>query len=92
MLSRKVLLPVALFLIVAYVLPWLALFYLACGLYDVSRNRKLDLTTLRLYFFGNDALLWLLSPLNALFDLLALPISTKGFTASTICRPIIATR
>ena len=77
-LSRKVLLPIALFLIVAYVLPWLALFYLACGLYDVSRNRKLDLTTLRLYFFGNDILLWLLSPLNALFDLLALPHINKG--------------
>jgi len=77
-LSRKVLLPAALFLVMAYVLPWLALLYLACGLYDVSRNRKLDLTTLRLYFFGNDVLLWLLSPLNALFDLLALPNINKG--------------
>lgn len=77
-LSRKVLLPVALFLVVAYTLPWLALFYLACGMYDVGRNRKPDLTTLRLYFFGNDALLWLLSPLNTLFDLLALPHINKG--------------
>jgi hypothetical protein len=77
-LSRKVLSPAALFLVVAYVLPWLTLLYLACGLYDVSRNRKLDLTTLRLYFFGNDVLLWLLSPLNALFDLLALPNINKG--------------
>jgi hypothetical protein len=77
-LSRKVLLPVALFLAVATILPWLALVYLACGLYDVSRNRKLDLTTLRLYFFGNDILLWLLSPLNAMFDLLALPNINKG--------------
>jgi beta-hydroxylase len=77
-LSRKVLLPAVLFLVVAYILPWLALLYLACGLYDVSRNRKLDLATLRLYFFGSDALLWLLSPLNALFDLLALPNINKG--------------
>jgi aspartyl/asparaginyl beta-hydroxylase (cupin superfamily) len=77
-LSPKLLLPAALFLVVGYVLPWLALVYLACGLYDVSRNRKLDLTTLRLYFFGNDILLWLLSPLNALFDLLALPHINKG--------------
>jgi hypothetical protein len=71
-------LPAALFLIVAYVLPWLALFYLACGLYDVSRNSKVDLDTLRLYFVGSDALLWLLSPLNILFDLLALPHINKG--------------
>jgi aspartyl/asparaginyl beta-hydroxylase (cupin superfamily) len=77
-MSRKVLVPIALFLVVAYVLPWLAVLYLACGLYDVSRNRKLDLTTLRLYFFGNDVLLWLLSPLNALFDLLSLPNINKG--------------
>lgn len=77
-LSRKVLLPAVLFLVVAYILPWLALLYPACGLYDLSRNRKLDLATLRLYFFGSDALLWLLSPLNALFDLLALPNINKG--------------
>jgi len=77
-LSWKVLLPLVLFLAAAYVLPWLALLYLVCGLYDVSRNRKLDLTTLRLYFFGSDALLWLLSPLNILLDLLALPYVNKG--------------
>jgi hypothetical protein len=61
-----------------YFLPELTLFYVLCGLYDVSRNRPLDAFVLRQYFLGNGVLTWLLSPFNILLDLLALPYLNKG--------------
>lgn len=54
------------------------LILLAAGIYDVSRNRPLTLDTVRRYFVGNGFLTWMLSPLNILFDLLALPFINKG--------------
>lgn len=50
----------------------------ACGLYDVSRNRPRDGAVLRRYFLGNGILTWLLSPLNTLIDLLCLPYVNRG--------------
>lgn len=61
-----------------YWLPWLTLFYLACGLYDVSRHRPLTAEVMKKYFFGKGWFVWLLSPLNILFDLLGLPYRNKG--------------
>jgi beta-hydroxylase len=61
-----------------YFFPWLMLFYFACGLYDVSRNTKLDLALLDRYFFGNGVTTWVLSPFNVLMDILALPYINKG--------------
>ena len=62
----------------AYFFPKIALFYAICGAYDVSRNSGLKLSTLRRYFIGNGFLLWLLSPINIVLDLFALPYVNKG--------------
>src|SRR5262249_25294638 len=61
-----------------YFFPKLMLFYFACGLYDVSRNRRWDLALVDRYFFGNGVTTWLLSPFNVLMDILALPYINKG--------------
>ncbi len=75
---RRVVLPIAIWGPIAYVFPKIALFYLACGAYDVSRNRPLKLSTIRRYFMGNGVLLWMLSPINVLLDLFSLPYVNKG--------------
>ena len=61
-----------------YFFPQLTLFYLACGVYDVSRNRPLNAFLLRQYFLGNGVPTWLLSPFNILLDLLTLPYINNG--------------
>jgi aspartyl/asparaginyl beta-hydroxylase (cupin superfamily) len=61
-----------------YFFPKIMLFYYACGVYDVARNKNLSLAVLDRYFFGNGLLTWLLSPFNVLFDILALPYINKG--------------
>jgi Aspartyl/Asparaginyl beta-hydroxylase len=75
---RRVLMPVCVFGPIVYFFPKIALFYLVCGAYDVSRNRGLKPSTLRRYFIGNGVLVWLLSPINIVLDLLALPYINKG--------------
>lgn len=50
----------------------------ACGAYDVARNKKLDKSVIQRYFLGNGLATWILSPLNTLLDLLALPYVNKG--------------
>ena len=75
---RRVLIPFCGFVPFAYFFPKIALLYAACGLYDVGRNRGLQLSTLRRYFIGNGFLLWMLSPINVLLDLLSLPYINKG--------------
>jgi len=62
----------------SYFFPKLMLFYFACGLYDVSRNRRWDLALFDRYFFGNGVTTWVLSPFNVLMDILALPYINKG--------------
>ena len=64
--------------IAALIFPRLTLFYVLCGLCDVARNRALDASLLRQYFFGNGVTTWLLSPLNILLDLLTLPYVNRG--------------
>lgn len=61
-----------------YLLPVVTIGYIACGLWDVSRNRGLNLGVLRQYFMLNGITTWLLSPLNILFDVLSLPFINKG--------------
>jgi hypothetical protein len=77
-LVRRVLLPLCVLGPFAYFFPKIALFYAVCGAYDVSRNTGLTLSTLRRYFLGNGVLLWVLSPINILLDLLSLPYLNKG--------------
>lgn len=50
----------------------------SCGLYDLSRNQKVDTSVVKRYFLGNGLFTWLLSPLNTLLDLLSLPYFNKG--------------
>ena len=75
---RRVLLPACVLAPFAYYFPKIALFYAICGAYDVSRNSGLTLSTLRRYFIGNGILVWILSPINILLDLLSLPYINKG--------------
>jgi aspartyl/asparaginyl beta-hydroxylase (cupin superfamily) len=62
----------------AYFFPKIVLAYLLCGLYDVSRNDERTLELFERYFLGNGLLVWLLSPINILLDLLSLPYVNKG--------------
>jgi aspartyl/asparaginyl beta-hydroxylase (cupin superfamily) len=75
---RRVLFAVCVLIPFAYFFPKIALFYAACGAYDLSRNTGLKLSTLRRYFIGNGFLVWMLSPINILLDLLSLPYINKG--------------
>jgi beta-hydroxylase len=61
-----------------YFFPKLMLFFFACGIYDVARNKDLNLDVIDRYFFGNGVFTWVLSPFNVLMDLLALPYINKG--------------
>jgi len=75
---RRVLFPVVVLCPFAYFFPKIAILYLACGAYDVSRNNELNLSTLRRYFIGNGFGTLLLSPFNTLLDLLSLPYINRG--------------
>ncbi|MEO1702178.1 MAG: aspartyl/asparaginyl beta-hydroxylase domain-containing protein [Pseudomonadota bacterium] len=50
-------------------IPWITLFFIACGLIDVGRNKGKTLLMFRRYFLGNGIPTWLLSPFNLLVDL-----------------------
>ena len=69
---------VLLLLVAGYFFPKLVLFYVACGIYDVTRNSELNLKLIDRYFFGNGVLTWLLSPFNILMDIVSLPYVNKG--------------
>jgi beta-hydroxylase len=58
-------------------LPEIMIFYVLCGIYDVSRNKNIDARMLYRYFFGNGVPTWALSPFNILMDLLTLPLINK---------------
>ncbi len=75
---RRILVPVVILVPAFYFLPYLMLFYVLCGAYDVYRNRGLTPATVRQYFFGNGVLTWILSPFNIVLDLLSLPYVNKG--------------
>jgi hypothetical protein len=61
-----------------YLFPKFVLFYFACALYDVSRNSKQSPELLEEYFLRDGLPVWLLSPVNALLDLLSLPYVNNG--------------
>lgn len=75
---RRVLFPLCVLAPFAWFFPKIAAFYAIVGAYDVTRNRNLDASVLRRYFIGNGFVTWLLSPFNALLDLLSLPHVNKG--------------
>ncbi len=67
--------------VLIYFLPKIMTFYILCGLYDVGRNRPVNLRVIEKYFLSKGILLWVLSPLNILMDLLTLPYLNKGIYA-----------
>ncbi|MBV9289634.1 MAG: aspartyl/asparaginyl beta-hydroxylase domain-containing protein [Hyphomicrobiales bacterium] len=69
---------IVLIFILAYLFPKIVLFYVVCGIYDVSRNSGRTPELFEKYFLGNGLLTWLLSPVNTLLDLLSLPYVNKG--------------
>lgn len=75
---RRVVAPIVIYGPIVYFFPKLALLYAVCGAYDVSRNTGLSMSMVRRYFLGNGVLLWLLSPLNVVLDILSLPYVNKG--------------
>ena len=75
---RRVIIPCCVYVPLVYFFPIISLVYLLCGAYDVSRNTGLNLSTIRRYFLGNGVLLWVLSPINVLLDILSLPYINKG--------------
>lgn len=77
-MSRRILFPLCVLAPLAYLFPKIALLYAVCGIYDVTRNTKLDVSTLRRYFIGNGFFTWMFSPFNSLLDLLSLPYINKG--------------
>lgn len=60
--------PLALLL---YFMPVLTVIFIALGLVDLARHKKIDMELARKYFAGNGLLTWLLSPLNLFFDIIA---------------------
>jgi aspartyl/asparaginyl beta-hydroxylase (cupin superfamily) len=74
---RRILFPLCVLAPFAYFFPKVAILYVLCGAYDVSRNSGLELSTLRRYFIGNGFPTWVLSPFNSLLDLLSLPYVNK---------------
>lgn len=64
----KIVIPLALLL---YFIPVLTIIFIAFGLVDLARHKKISVDLARKYFAGNGLLTWLLSPLNLFFDLIA---------------------
>jgi hypothetical protein len=77
-LRKRVIVPLVVFVPLGYFLPKTLLFFAACGIYDIARNRALNATMVRRYFLGNGLGSWLLSPFNVVMDILTLPYINKG--------------
>lgn len=65
-------------LVVLYFFPIITSILIICGFYDVFRNKALDFSIVKQYFFGNGTLTWFASPINVLLDIFALPYINKG--------------
>jgi len=65
-------------MVLCWFFPKFMLFFILCGIYDVSRNKPLTFALIDRYFFGNGVLTWILSPFNVLMDLVSLPYVNKG--------------
>ncbi|HMQ02599.1 MAG TPA: aspartyl/asparaginyl beta-hydroxylase domain-containing protein [Pyrinomonadaceae bacterium] len=68
----------AVFIVLGWFFPVPVAIFFACGIWDVSRNRGVDAGVVRQYFLRNGIGTWFASPINILFDLLALPHINKG--------------
>jgi hypothetical protein len=66
------------FLGLVYLFPLIFIPFFLIGLYDVWRNKGLDLSVVKQYFLGNGMLTWLASPANLILDIISLPFINKG--------------
>lgn len=57
--------------ILFYFAPVIALIFVACGVFDLSRHRVVSPELMKKYFIGNGLVTWLLSPVNVIFDLIS---------------------
>lgn len=69
-LIKSIVLGGGVLLLLLYFIPWITIFWLVCGLVDISRNKAKNGMMFRRYFTGNGLLTWFLSPLNLLSDLI----------------------
>lgn len=54
-----------------YFIPLITIFWLICGLLDISRNKAKTGMMFRRYFSGNGLLTWFLSPFNLFVDIIS---------------------
>ncbi|WP_419907927.1 aspartyl/asparaginyl beta-hydroxylase domain-containing protein [Hoeflea sp.] len=64
----RIVVPLAILL---YIIPVITIVFLACGLLDIGRHRRITGPIAKLYFTGNGIPTWLLSPVNLFFDLIS---------------------
>lgn len=57
--------------ILFYFAPVIALIFVICGVFDISRHRVVSSDLMTKYFTGNGLVTWLLSPVNVFFDLIS---------------------
>lgn len=69
-LIKSVVLGGGVLLLLLILIPWITIFWIVCGLIDISRNKAKNGMMFRRYFTGNGLLTWFLSPLNLLTDLI----------------------
>ena len=67
--TRRLLTVAAILGLALWLVPVIGLLYIACGILDVSRHRRVTFDLLEKYFAGNGVLTWLLSPINLVADL-----------------------
>lgn len=70
-LVKSVVIGGAVLLVLLYLIPWITIFWLVCGLIDISRNKAKNGMMFRRYFTGNGLLTWFLSPFNLFIDLIS---------------------
>lgn len=68
---RRFAIAIAILCPLLYFIPYITVFFLACGLIDISRHFRITPELVQKYFLGNGILTWLLSPINLLADLLS---------------------
>ena len=64
----RILIPLA---ILFYLVPIIAVLFVACGLLDIARHRRVTRDLAKQYFFRNGLPTWLLSPFNLFLDLIS---------------------
>ncbi|KAA0450564.1 MAG: aspartyl/asparaginyl beta-hydroxylase domain-containing protein [Candidatus Thioglobus sp.] len=81
---------ISLLLVIVIFLPWLALIYLIAGVYDVSRNRPLNIELFKTYFMGMGIPTFIFSPINMALDFLTLPfLNKKIYKLNELPKPYI---